>query len=509
MKITKVLGDGAERVRSLFTRKPKANRQDEPPAGLPRRASANTSSANRRTAPVYVPGPVEVIRSRPAAPAPIPVAAPTKGTPGRSAAQGASLGPPKPRETIAPLVTPSQRLVDEVTSRLAELPAAESQWSEQHKAQAVGQLLPLLTARAGMLPQTRAKADALLQRHLTLLLRSVDEGTGTAPRNALIDVALQLLGDAAVPFSEKAGRIDALMRQREHFLDQIRTADDAGRAPAALRRHALPLLTAYRRELMRLQAADQQPSGADWDNLVLPLIIEAQNARTEGLNAKLFTMKQLARRMQEGQHQTVEHIGILDFGATSFLGSGHHAAVHASTAPDRPPRVTVLDSVSDPSPMTELERTLPPSSRIVPVHLQTQKAEECVIYATAAAKKVADHRDVVNDLHSKSEPRQYGEVFVHRCIPGPDELPMDFFKHSQSRKTLDRLAAVGQESGRHDAHADAVNKKGQTIYQRWDEHRVERPRVSGSPQMVTYSASIEPKRLAFIDQAIAHFSARQ
>ena len=120
----------------------------------------------------------------------------------------------------------------------------------------------------------------------------------------------------------------------------------------------------------------------------------------------------------------------------------------------------------------------------------------------ATAKKIADHRSAVDDLYLKSEAVESSNgVMQHATIAGADVLPLAFFKHSQSRKTLDRVAEAGEHSGRHNARSDKINKRGRTIFQHWDEHA----RQSAQDPSATFNASIEPKRLKFVEQAIEHY----
>jgi hypothetical protein len=417
-----------------------------------------------------------------------------------------------PRKINMPLVDRNRlhatSIVDQVAASLAGLPRSDIDWTDDQKASACQQLLSLLAARAALSPQSRAKADAMLQPRLPLLIPSANDSTSKAQKDALADVALGALADPNVPLDLKRATIEPLMLNRAQFSQQIRTAGDDGRAPGVLRQHALPLLTAYKHELERLKAANLQPREWEWDALVIPLIIEAQNAKTEGMDAKLFTQEQLAQLVSQSGQQACQRIGLLDFGAASTLGEGHHAAVLASISPGRPPRVTVLDSFAEPEmSLFSLIDGLPDGSEFVPVHLKTQKAKECVIYAMATAKKIADHRNAVDSLHTKSEPmpNRINSKRLHNSISGPDFLPLAFFKHSTSKNTLFDLAEVGQSSGRHSAKTDAVNKNDRTIFQRWADHKVDRPNLNQPGKVATYSASIEQKRRQFIEQAIDHF----
>jgi hypothetical protein len=59
---------------------------------------------------------------------------------------------------------------------------------------------------------------------------------------------------------------------------------------------------------------------------------------------------------------------------------------------------------------------------------------------------------------------------------------------------------------RPDIKGKPVNKREDhpDILQRWDQYKVERPK-QGTGQTATYSASIEAKRLTFVQQALEYF----
>ncbi|HEX7636460.1 MAG TPA: hypothetical protein VF427_14440 [Noviherbaspirillum sp.] len=59
-------------------------------------------------------------------------------------------------------------------------------------------LIAFSDARGAMSPVTYARADALLQRHLSLLLDSVDHDTGASEKAARLDVTLWALADHRV-----------------------------------------------------------------------------------------------------------------------------------------------------------------------------------------------------------------------------------------------------------------------------------------------------------------------
>jgi hypothetical protein len=148
--------------------------------------------------------------------------------------------------------------------------------------------------------------------------------------------------------------------------------------------------------------------------------------------------------------------------------------------------------------------------------------EGCCIFALSAAKKMASdpaieglHRSTLQDLAD-------GALWpgVVR-VPADVLLPPSFFKHATSRsvvgryteaRRLDHALAVrrgaGDGEGRDpfagpDAH---VNKKGQSLQQRFESHLVHRAdRDRGVNR--TYSNSYEAKRIEIIKTALAHLTA--
>jgi hypothetical protein len=431
-----------------------------------------------------------------------------RGTPA-SGEHGDLGAQPLPRPQLPPLITPSDQFVDDVIDALGSLPTNVLDWDQDQEGFATRWLMRMVNHHAGMSPQPRRRADALIRTHLDRLLMAVDHTASAAQKDVLANAVLQSATDPTVHFDRKTLHVGLLFVARDHFGDLIGTLDADGRAPALLRKHAVPLLRAYRGELARLQAANIQPTTPQWDHMVLPLLVEAQNAATPGLELKLFTMRRLVEHVAQQQDRASESIGILDFGAWSALGRGHTATVHVSTSPDRHPRVTILDSYGSPAAAaTPLFNNLPPGSHIVPVFLRTLKAQECVISAVSNAKKTNDHRAAVAALFGETDGSPIGSVVLHKTVFGPEVLPLAFFKHSQQRSTLKLLAETSARSGLHDARNDRVNKDNKTIFERWDVHQVQRRDPKDWSEWATYSASIEAKRMTFIDQALRHFGER-
>jgi hypothetical protein len=326
-------------------------------------------------------------------------------------------------------------------------------------------------------------------------------------REAFVHEVLDRLVQLPVPEGEKI--LDVLLGCGA-FDTQLRQADGQGRAPAVLRQHALPLLRHFEGELARREQANEQ-FGTPWENLVLPLLVESQNALRPGLDLRIATPKQLGQQVVEAvkANKATDSIVILD---DQILA--HRAAAHVVTDPQVPPRIAILDSFEDPrhlaNQMLGKMGKLAKHSFVQPVHLETQNAYSCNIFALSAAKKIADHRDSVHTMYEPMTNPPQGTrraVGLQPTLKGTQtSLPPAFFKHSDSRKTLERLEASSAERGI-ELSETPVNKRGGTgenILERWDRHSVIRPHET-EDRMVTYSASVEEKRRDFVAKAVKHF----
>jgi YopJ Serine/Threonine acetyltransferase len=137
----------------------------------------------------------------------------------------------------------------------------------------------------------------------------------------------------------------------------------------------------------------------------------------------------------------------------------------------------------------------------------------CSIFALSATKKLASE-PFVAALHDKAlSAMQSSQVApAVRCLPGTD-LPAAFFKHTTSRtvltgylngKRLEYAKALQPDAP--DQSQDlvnpeaAVNKKKQTLLQRYEAHVVDR-------NFITYSNSYELKRIEFVRNALHHLTA--
>ncbi len=98
------------------------------------------------------------------------------------------------------------------------------------------------------------------------------------------------------------------------------------------------------------------------------------------------------------------------------------------------------------------------------------------------------------------EPQHTG-LLGHYAVDAADWVDLPFMKHAQSRTELQDYLAKSPT----DASAP-VNHKGQTLLERHDAHRVARwpPSDARRTGPMQQSASIELKRIAFLDKALLH-----
>lgn len=92
-------------------------------------------------------------------------------------------------------------------------------------------------------------------------------------------------------------------------------------------------------------------------------------------------------------------------------------------------------------------------------------------------------------------------LLAHYVKTAADVLGPAYMKHAQSRTAVQSYLDGLPYGARH----QPVNRKGQTLLERHDAHRVARwPSAARKPGPLLQSASIELKRIAFLDKAIRH-----
>ena len=184
--------------------------------------------------------------------------------------------------------------------------------------------------------------------------------------------------------------------------------------------------------------------------------------------------------------------------------------------------------------------------------LRTQNSSaNCLIFALSHAKKAIDEKDFLLERHKmqinnavisakpvwsinlREANKSYWDFLLKRLkrMPTPEDrnkyvmhyplqntgmlcvikeggevFPERFFKHTESKKTLEKLR---QFQPNLKLETKIVNKKNQTIFQRWNSYKTTRvvfKRIGNSTNYevhkLTYSRSIEEKRLSFLRGAL-------
>lgn len=283
------------------------------------------------------------------------------------------------------------------------------------------------------------------------------------------------------------------------FSQQLREPDPDGRAPRVLRQHALPLLQRWKEDLLQLRRNNVEPP-TNWDPLLLPLLIESENARTPGLGLRLVTVPELGKLLGDKAraNNTFEGTFILD-------DQGHRVAVHAMNRPGMSPRFAALDGFFDPATrylprVQNSDALLRQRGDAVPVTLGIQEGQCCTILSLSIARKIVDHPNAVKRLYAPLDAPAAAarpNRGIHPTVPAATSgLPPAFFKQSQGRTVLTSLPPSDQQA--------PVNNGKETLLTRWQRHSVTRIDPMWNTT-ATYSGSVEIKRLEIVQEAIRHF----
>ncbi|MGA4289965.1 YopJ family acetyltransferase [Ralstonia pseudosolanacearum] len=142
--------------------------------------------------------------------------------------------------------------------------------------------------------------------------------------------------------------------------------------------------------------------------------------------------------------------------------------------------------------------------------IHTQKSQEgCGIFALSAAKKMASDpaiRKLHKPLLTGMATRQIHQGVVYLVDTPARLLPPSLYKHATSKRVLnDYLVERARSSlSEWDRQDGRVNKKGQTLLERYAAHEIQRlDRTVDYPLLRTYSNSYEAKRIGLIRAALA------
>ncbi|HEX7912986.1 MAG TPA: YopJ family acetyltransferase [Paraburkholderia sp.] len=313
---------------------------------------------------------------------------------------------------------------------------------------------------------------------------------------------------------------------------------NADSTTASARRSAIAQLDQVKAHFQALLLGNWSPGPTDdkYDAAILPAIVAAENARSPALSLTLLSPKEdfaswlkatrpaRARVMfpmpgNDGHYVTadIRRIG----GKTSViviepLSLKDNADLKDSTRDKYEKRTLPL-----------LKKALKSDVTLSVLTVDTQKStNDCRVFALSAAAKLTDHASLINSLHQQNLSRQPirtalgqdAEVLAStrkvRVLDGKGILPPAFVKHSQSRTTLNNWLKANPP-----AFANAgINKKDQSLAGRFDDHRKTRydkpvhsrfmqdnlPDLEVQVRNLTFSTSIEQKRLTYLDRAIEY-----
>jgi hypothetical protein len=288
-------------------------------------------------------------------------------------------------------------------------------------------------------------------------------------------------------------------------------------------------LHAARRFYFGLLEPRRQTKREDGD-ATIPLInpiLRSENARTPGLNAigcpngerMAEILSDISRSSQGHEGHVRFHLGV--------EGDTHRVAVDAFQHKEGGFTLICVDSVIDHLLSVHLAELRNKHSDVIKgvMHIPTDNLahnEGCVIFAVHTLNAMHDYQPHFLNLHREiyaaaqgrpapqlAAPRWEQEDGTH--VPRKDLdslglLPGKFFKHMQvtkpgegeTRTLLDEAEAKNPE-----LKDQPVNKKGQTLRQRFESFNTQVPPAPHS--RADRTASLDQKRVVLIDRAIAHY----
>jgi hypothetical protein len=304
-----------------------------------------------------------------------------------------------------------------------------------------------------------------------------------------------------------------------------------GRPPHAV----LADLRKARAHFAEIRAKGKQTNNEMFDNdgnrtnQLIPPILNAENARSPGLNAVGFAseekmvefLRAFSTPIRDGQEGHIRcHVG--------FGKDTHRAAIDAFKHKEGGFTLVVVDSGMARN-MKEYVKALERNHSdlikgilYIPTPNQVH-IEGCRIFAVHSLNALHDYQPYIRDLHRRIYDRGRGRPAPQ--LEGPEwkpaggnhlglesvmeaftVLPLKFFKHMQVMrpKPGQPVSQLGLAEKRNPAlTTEPVNKKGQTLQERIASQNPRRALDQFS--RADRTASIDNKRLVLIDRAIAHY----
>jgi hypothetical protein len=261
-------------------------------------------------------------------------------------------------------------------------------------------------------------------------------------------------------------------------------------------------------------------------NKLIPAILNAENARTPGLNAVGFASEQkmadflrvFSSPIRDGQEGHIRcHVG--------FGKDIHRIAVDAFKHKEGGFTLVVVDSGAMMRSFHRVERNhsdLIKGILYIPTPNQVH-IEGCRIYSVHNLNALHDYQPHIQNLHrqiydrgrGRPAPRLEGPEWKHErgntleleyAMEAFTVLPPKFFKHMQvmKPKTQHSVSKLDMAEELNPAlKAEPVNKKGQTLRERIASQNPGKPIDQFS--RADRTASLDNKRLVLIDRAIAYY----
>jgi hypothetical protein len=275
---------------------------------------------------------------------------------------------------------------------------------------------------------------------------------------------------------------------------------------------------AYLTHLKSMMRLNREPEFSDVD--FLPLLIKSENRRDSRLNLRWLSSP-VPRRMHAGElmlngvaaavrnSNTEPWRAVLD-------DCGHSVAISVRHASDEPGKVSIvmLDSMAytyehylvaeDESPqMTKRlfdhnarSGQAPLQIHLYRLHTDVQRADGCCMFALSAAKKAATSVAVAQ-LHEEGieHLKATQDVYHTTHTKAFSVLEASFFKHATSDKTIEGWLSDNPK------FVDApVNNHNETLAGRYKRYLTHRISQDGKP--LSYSTSIEMKRIDLLEKAL-------
>lgn len=248
------------------------------------------------------------------------------------------------------------------------------------------------------------------------------------------------------------------------------------------------------------------------DRACLPAIALAENMRKPGLNFRVFdSFAEFAQALKSDDPKPFRAVVPLPI-------SAHRIALDVKFQQGAASVIAVdsmgIEGLTEHFDLTQLAMldTLPASARLTVITSNAQISDAgCTMFAASAVLKMHENAGLINDMHDKQlgsrpigpsalmQDQDSGEGRIG-LIDGKPLLPPGFVKHTQLETTLQAWLA---QHGGPDIPASTRRTGGPTLLARHGTHSVDRF-DSAQPAMLTISTSIESKRIALLNRAIAH-----